>query len=192
MNKEFINSPCRVSVENLRTMAENAISYIERNPEPFASTWEDFFSACPEGDFNWDDGEAGDWIPSLDEEEWIQTAYSLEISRKGSLESIVFKSVDTNGEWDVESEFETTDGKLDKISEREFSWETAISNNCLYSLLKMELYNLYVAETGLDPLDNTIGSGSPRKIHSKDIAFDIPELCVEVYKRAAEFYKKNK
>jgi hypothetical protein len=44
------------------------------------------------------------------------------------------------------------------------------------------LYSVYVAKTGLDPLDNTIGRKSPKEIHLRNLASDVLQMCLDVRK----------
>lgn len=195
---EYINSTKRVSIKELREMAENAISFIERNPTLFAPTWKDLFKDAPDGEFEWKCEEAGDWIPSLDDDRWRKDAYGMDMGRDADgTEWIEFTEVDQDGNWE-------TTGRWDKKPKERwgkgevnsFSHEMAMQH-CYYNCLKMELYNLYVAETGLDPIGDTLWFkktklpiGHIRKVHTKDVAYDIADLCHDVYKTAATKFIK--
>jgi hypothetical protein len=186
-----IDSRCRVSIDKLSGLVEDALSFIERNPEFFACTWADLFKDTPEGDFTWDQDEAGDWIPWQDGG-WTQSAYGMNLSRKGNKETVEFTSVDTDGNWDTGGCYVKTKGKALSTAERECIEFELARQHCYYNLLQIYRYNLYVVETGEDPLENTIGDKDPREVHSRDIAYEIPDLVASVYKTAVEALQKSK
>ena len=184
---EFIDSICRVSIPDLRKDAKTAISFMDHNPELFAASWKDNFSYTPKGDFSWACEEGGDWVPSEDcdnEDGWTKNAYGMDISRKNGIEKIRFVSWDIDGDHDCSGDFTRKKGKrLSPCDLREFTQEM-VGNHCYYILLKQALYSLHVAETGLDPLEDTIGNNDPRAVHAKNIGHEIPDLCASVYRAA--------
>jgi hypothetical protein len=181
-----IDSPCREEVSKLRNEVEEAIRFIETNPRHFATSWSDLFSHTPTGDFDWSQEEAGDWIPSQDEETWTQNAYAINLSRKDKVEVVEFTSVDCDGNWDCDSRIERRQKeRLSKQDRDELEHETAYQH-CYYSMLKQQLYNISVAETGEDPLENTIGKQNPREVHSRNLIADVYSLVADVYKLATK------
>jgi hypothetical protein len=194
---EFIDSTCRVSINNLRTQAEQAVSFIEHNPHLFACSWKDLFSHAPKGPFTWAMEEAGDWVPSEDcdlDEGWTKTAYGMNISRRDDgTEVVEFWEVDADGNTETRCEFERKPkARLDKFDLRDFQFEAATSNHCYYTLLKQALYSIYVAETGKDPLQDTLGNADPREVHIRNLAHEVPNLRASVYRTATEALLKQK
>lgn len=185
----IVDSPCRVNLEDLRKQAEDAVSFIESNPHLFACSWRDLFSHAPKGAFSWDQDEAGDWVPSEDcdlDDGWTKTAYGMNLSRRDDgTEVVEFWEVDADGNSETRCEFERKPkGRLDKFDLRDFQFEAATSNHCYYTLLKQALYSIYVAETGLDPLEDTLGNADPREVHLRNLAHEVPDLCASVYRAA--------
>jgi len=172
----------QTNINQLRANVNQALRAIERNPRPFACSWEALFVDTPEGDFDWTSDEAGDWVFSEDEDYeggWRKDAYCANLKRVGGVETVEFTTVDCDGNWDVISEF----GKEDADSE-ELAWQLA-TMSCHYQLLRNALYSLYVVETGEDPLDQTL-SGDPRKAHAKGLEEEIDELCSYVQSKLSE------
>jgi hypothetical protein len=173
-------------VEDLRQMADDALDFMLRNAKKFSCTWAALFKEAPKGDFSWESEEAGDWVPYGSDDLWGKSAYAINLSRKDGEEIVEFVSVDTDGNWSQTGEFSRRKGeKLSREVIREFNLEM-VEQHCYFTLLKQSLYSLYVVETGLDPLEDTIGKNNPREVHAKRIAHEIPDLCVSVYKTACK------
>ena len=174
---EIGKSVCTVKYYDIQRKATDAIRFMERNFRVFSTSWASFFQDAPEGDFSWEQDEAGDWVLSEDEDRWRKDAYAINISRKNGVEEIKFITVDEDGNWDTEGAYEAED---------EYFLRETVYHHCLYGLLKNSLYSIYVAQTGEDPLENTIGSNDPREVHSRNLASEVLDLCLSVYKLAAE------
>jgi uncharacterized protein (DUF2249 family) len=190
---EYGDSLCRVEIARLRRQAEEAISFIERNPGLFACPWKELFRHAPEGPFEWDQTEAGDWIPSLDDDRWVKNAYAMNMSRdEDGNETVECVSVDSDGNWDTSCVITRKKGRpLSKWDKREYEHESALSH-CYYNLLKVSLYSIHVVETGEDPLDDTIGNADPREVHLRNLAHEVPDLCASVYRLAVEELLRRK
>lgn len=194
MKKNLLNiisniqtSPCRVNLHDLKQRAEKALQFIQGHPALFAPTWSDLFKLTPIGkDFDWSAEEAGDWVPSEDGDgHWYKEAYALDLSRENRVERVSFTSVDFSGNWDCTASFEQRTGRRLQGSELlEFQQECA-EQHCYYTLLKQSLYGIHVAQTGEDPLENTLGQADPREVHLRDLAYEVLDLVASVYETAA-------
>jgi len=172
----------QTNINQLRANVNQAIRAIERNPRPFACSWEALFRDTPEGNFDWTHDEAGDWVFSEDEDYeggWRKDAYCVNLKRTGGAETVEFTSVDSDGNWDLLAEFSNEDADSEELA-----FELAVMS-CHYQLLRNALYSLYVVETGEDPLEQTL-SGDPRKAHAKGLEDEIDDLCSYVQSKLPE------
>jgi hypothetical protein len=173
---KYIDSLCTVDPEVLEKEIRSAMDYIEAHPEKFACKWEDLFSFCPEGDMEYEAEEAFEWVYVKDisyESGWTKEAYAFNLYRKDGVERVELMVIDADGNWDLCDEFTKED--------KWFTGEMAIQS-AYYTLLQNLLYSVYVAKTGLDPLDNTIGRKSPKEIHLRNLASDVLQMCLDVRK----------
>jgi hypothetical protein len=135
-------------LDELESIAEEAIGLIEENPGPFGHTWEDCLEWLTP-DMN---GRIGDDIdvemyPYLDDGEWVETEDSfVYVVDNGKLIEIEHSIYDGSN-WETEACFE---GPQDND---ELALATALAS-CNYHCLKCDLYNIYVARIGDDPLGN--------------------------------------
>lgn len=72
------------------------------------------FEIVPEGDFRWDDNEAGDWhVYCCGEKDcpvqWHKVAYSTDYGRKDGKRFVELRSVDEDGNWDYDGGFNEGD-----------------------------------------------------------------------------------
>ena len=172
----------QTNINQLRANVNQALRAIERNPRPFACSWEALFRGTPEGDFDWTDAEAGDWVCYEDEDcegGWRKDAYCVNLKRVNGVETVEFTSVDCDGNWDLLAEFSNEDADSEELA---FELATV---SCHYQLLRNALYSLHVVETGEDPLGETL-SGDPRKAHAKGLEEEIDELCSYVQSKLPE------
>lgn len=142
-------------LDKLEDMAQLALTDILANLKLFTPSWEDYFSSAPKGDFSWESTEGGDWVPygKMDdetEESWCKHSYYVDLSRKDGVETVKFGYLDVEGDDHCTGEYTKEDAEKYSAT---FHYD-ALSNNCLYVLLRMRLYEIYCARTGLDPLDN--------------------------------------
>ena len=116
---------------------------------------------------------------------WSKEAYAVNVQRKLEdgkfVESVEIRVVDCDGNWDSLCEYTS---ETINTEERFFAADFLVLNP-VFSLLQNSLYSIYVARTGKDPLQQTIGRKSPREIHLRNLASDVLDLCLSVYKKAA-------
>jgi hypothetical protein len=144
-----------------KTLRESAYPIIK------APTFRSFIRTlgAPKGDFNWD-GEAGDWTPYWcdDCNTFHKTAQSLDIIRKGRHYCLITRTVDEDGNWEMNDHYESDDGAdawrlfyIYNLSERQS-----------YDHFKgWAEYHLWCAEEGgeVDPLNEFIDGKPTRKRH---------------------------
>jgi hypothetical protein len=185
----YADSPCRVNLNDLQRDAEEAIRFIERNPKLFSCSWKELFEHAPKGEFDWTQEEAGDWIPSDGEGDgnWEKYAYATNLARRADgTEVVEFTSVDSDGNWDTSALIERKPkSRLKEYEQSELAFEQA-TTHCYYNLLKQALYSIYVARTGEDPLEDTLGNADPREVHLRNLAHEVPDLCASVYRTATK------
>jgi hypothetical protein len=172
----------QLNTNQLRANVNQALRDIERNPRPFACSWEELFSDTPEGDFDWTQEEAVEWALSEDdgyEGGWRKDAYCINLKRVGGVETVEFTTVDCDGNWDLLAEFSNEDADSEELA---FELATV---SCHYQLLRNALYSLHVVETGEDPLEQTL-SGNPREVHAKGLEREIDKLCSYVKSKLPE------
>ena len=82
------------------------------------SSLADMFANAPDGDFKWDDNEAGDWhvwccgerdCPS----QWHKAAYALDMGREGGKRYVEARSVDEDGNWDFDASWDEREGQTE-------------------------------------------------------------------------------
>jgi hypothetical protein len=175
----WLSCPCQVDALMLEKEVRSAMQHIEAHPEKFSQSFVELFSQdyMPNGDFSHEAEEAGEWVYVEDDSfggGWRKDAYAVNFYREDGVERIEIVTVDQDGNWDTIEVFD---------SECKWFRKTMAMQSCYYTLLQNNLYYLYVAQTGLDPLENTIGRKSPKEAHLKNLASDILELCLSVMKK---------
>jgi hypothetical protein len=127
-------------------------------PQPM--TIEQMFGVAPEGDFDWDDAEAGDWHASQDNDKgrswWVMTAYSTNMSRKDGKREVTLGSVDQDGNWSVDNEWTEGDNQA--------QWDTVADDMARQShdyFKGWAQYWVEAARTGTDPLNQCLRPVSP-------------------------------
>jgi hypothetical protein len=140
--------------EERRKRLHNAIFEWGRKPKgPQLAKLEDVTEHLPEGDFKWDDLEAGDWhVYCCGEkdcpQQWHTVAYTEEFERKDGKLSITLHSVDQDGNWDVDGGWE--EGEEFDTSEVAY----ALGQNRMDEYFKSWAeYWIDAAITGNDPCD---------------------------------------
>lgn len=136
-----------------RKQLHNAIWNWSRKHENEYGKLEDLLPHLPEGDFHWDDGEAGDWhVYNCGEkdcpQQWHTVAYTEEFERKDGKLSITLHSVDQDGNWDVDGGWEQGED-FDK-SEAAYALGPERSNDYFRGWAE---YWIDAAITGDDPCD---------------------------------------
>ena len=117
-----------------------------------ACSWEDTFKYMPEGQFKYDDSEAGDWTPWCDDKpvSWTQSADAYDIGRdKDGKRWLERRTVDRDGNWDFVWRLEDNDDG----TEPKDAWEYLLDMHCHHHLRAVSKYYVYIAETGDDCLD---------------------------------------
>lgn len=140
-------------LESLRRKCEQARYEMQQHPEDWVGTWEDLFSSAPEGDFKWDGSECAcdrDMVPFETDSEsgWSYNFHSMTLGRKDGREFVEFHTQWACGDHDTEGPYYKEDQ-----DNPDFVYHM-MTQHCGYSLLKTYLYDIYCAETGLDPLEN--------------------------------------
>lgn len=179
----------KLNTNQLRAKATQALRDIERNPRPFAPSWEALFRDTPVGDFDWTHDAPIDWVLSQDNEAilrdnereggWRWIACHAIPKRTGGVETVMFFNEDSDGNWELLAEFGSEDAESDELA---FELATI---SCHYQLLRNALYSLYVVETGDDPLSATRCS-EPIKVDAKNLEREINELCSYVKSKLPE------
>jgi len=77
----------------------------ERQNKKSSPTIDGLFESLPDGDFNYDDCEAGDWHAYLGSQEWDKKAYYQEIGRKDGKRFFRIGEIDSSGNSDIFEEW---------------------------------------------------------------------------------------
>ena len=125
---------------------------IKRSNQP--ASLDDVLSNLPDGDFKWEDNDAGDWyVYNCGEHDcprqWHKISFGLDITRENGKLTIKRHSCDEDGNWD-----------LDYAWEEGEDWEEIglILANDSYEYFKgWAQYWLECAQTGTDPLEESTG-----------------------------------
>ena len=123
-----------------------------------------YFSDLPDGDFEWNDSEAGDWhVYNCGESDcpikWHKVAYTLDMGRKDGKRFVEANSVDEDGNWDSYSAYDEREG--DGVAEWESFYRENISCITHDYFTGWAQYWLDCAETGEDPLNQYLGDSQP-------------------------------
>jgi len=116
---------------------------------------DEFFDVCDDGDFEWEDGEAGDWTPYCCGEkdcpvQWHQTANCINMGRENGKHWVEVSTVDQDGDWDISDSYDEREG--DSIET--WQWLSKQLACDIHEHFKgWALYWLDAAETGKDPLE---------------------------------------
>lgn len=147
-------------IYELESLIQATITKIETFPLPL-SRWEDFAEFVMDQPVGWSSDslmDSGDNVPSLDDGEWRQYLYELKLSRDKDGMTIEAMSFDGD-DWETEGEFSSKE-----------EWEESLESrvdNCYWTLLHQELYDLYCIETGTDPLGNIMTKSEVYSIKGK-------------------------
>jgi hypothetical protein len=123
---------------------------------PKGPTVDEYFSECPEGDFNWDDGGVGDMHvyccgESDCEQQWHTTGYSETIGRKDGKRYVHIHNVDCDGNSDIQAYYD--EREKDEAYWDDCQWHYAgITWDYFHG---WALYWIDAAVTGDDPCDQT-------------------------------------
>jgi len=135
-----------------------------------AFTIAEIFESAPDGDFNWDAVEAGEWhVYSCGEKDcdrqWHKIAYATNIKRENGERSIEYASCDEDGDWNCISEW--TDG--DPTDETWILQEMA--NESRDYFVGWARYHLHCFFNGTDVLGECGVGTSPEKHlkHAEDL-----------------------
>jgi hypothetical protein len=115
---------------------------------------DDVLSNIPDGDFEWDDNEAGDWhVWNCGERDcpiqWHKISYALDIARRDGKLTIERHSCDEDGNWDLDCAWEEGE-----------DWEEmgyALASESYNYFKGWAEYWLECAQTGKDPLEESTG-----------------------------------
>jgi hypothetical protein len=122
---------------------------------------DDFFESLDvEGDFHWDNQEAGDWhVYNCGEKDcpvqWHLMAFSEVFGRENGKRYVEIHDVDSDGNWDINHAYDERDGDTP-----EHWWEISdvMANMSDSFFLGWAEYWLDAATTGNDPCDQCIGT----------------------------------
>ena len=141
-----------VQRERLRGLEAKIDEVFPQPTEKDAVKWDDVFKSAPEGEFKYEDSEAGDWTPWCDDKPvyWTHSADAYNMGREKGKRCLERVTVDRDGNWDVSWRLEDDeDGKGP-----DDAWQYLIDMDCRHHLRAVSKYYVYVAETGDDCLDD--------------------------------------
>jgi hypothetical protein len=139
--------------KKIRALQTRLNKAINRKPSP-PVTLADLESNFPEGDFRWEDCEAGDWVPWWcdDCDTWHQTAYATNYKRTNGVLDIEHMSVDQDGNWDCTSAWNSAeDGSFE---ESDVAYAMANDSNDYFRAWAE--YYLWAVKNMRDPLESCL------------------------------------
>lgn len=139
-------------------------------------TLKSFFGEnIPEGDFCWDDADAGDWEAEYDDNEWSVSAYLVKVGRNEGSLWIDVMSGDLGGNWDVCCSYdEKEDGDFSLVA-HEFKYFCSTEDY----FLGWAKYWIDCAVTNQDPLHQYLCPGSESDHQSKIKDGTWPDFCIK-------------
>jgi hypothetical protein len=141
-----------------------------------------FFESCPNGDFKWDETEAGDWLPSHEDGMWTKYSYAITMGRRNGKRWVECHSIDIDGNWDCSQSFdEGEEGREESDPEKDWKlfYDLGIkewlgTDDFFHSWAK---YWCDCAVTGKDPLGNSFNP--PHDFGTEYRPQTWAEFCIE-------------
>ena len=149
-------APTEEQLGRIRVL-EDKLFKAKRPTDKFTSLY-NFFDIAPEGDFEWDDLEAGDWhIYACGESDcprgWHKVAYGLNMGRKDDKRFVELWSVDEDGNWEFDMAYDEREGDTPESG----AWEELqgyLSGQSWDYFQGWAKYWLHVARTGDDSVED--------------------------------------
>jgi len=141
-----------------------------RRPPHTPRTVEEFLadSGEPEGDFCWDDAEAGDGTPYYcsDCDTWHVTYSRIEISRKAGFVEVLYFTGDEDGNWDCDGGWSQADG--DSVEDWDRFYRDCIDNDASGThFWSWAEYHLWCIQNLKDPCNDFFRDYSTPLEHAK-------------------------